>query len=195
MQDLVKGQVTRVKMSIFVLVFTNRALRADKFAWLATLVCLLLPGQVPAQEIPLVKFTVDRFEVSGENPLSDEETQAILEPFIGDHVGLEGLLTAAETLQEAIQESGTPFTRVILPRQTLQEGVVQLEVIALTVSKVHVSGAEHHSEENIRRSVPDLEEGQQPPTQSRVDRRAGPRGLRGHHLQSARDRAGARRGG
>ena len=151
-------------MSIFVLVFTNRALRADKFAWLATLVCLLLPGQVPAQEIPLVKFTVDRFEVSGENPLSDEETQAILEPFIGDHVGLEGLLTAAETLQEAIQESGTPFTRVILPRQTLQEGVVQLEVIALTVSKVHVSGAEHHSEENIRRSVPDLEEGKQPNT-------------------------------
>ena len=151
-------------MSIIVTVVTNRASRAGICAWMAVLVCLLLPGPLPAQEIPQVKFTVERFEVSGENPLGDAETQTILESFTGDHVGLEGLQEAADTLQAAITESGASFSRVILPGQTLQEGMVRLEVIALKVSKVSVTGAEHHTEENIRGSVPDLEEGVQPNT-------------------------------
>ncbi|MCP4471272.1 MAG: ShlB/FhaC/HecB family hemolysin secretion/activation protein, partial [Gammaproteobacteria bacterium] len=106
-----------------------------------------------------------RFEVSGENPLSDAETQTILERFTGQHAGLEGLLEAVDALQAAIKERGTSsFSRVVLPQQTLQGGVVRLEVIVLTVSKVNVTGATHHSEKNIRNSVPALVEGVQPST-------------------------------
>ena len=156
-----------MQMSRIVLVFTNRDSRAGICAWLVILVCLVLPGPVPAQEIPQVKFTVEGFEVSGENPLSAAETQTILEPFTGVHVGLEGLLEAADVLQIAIKERGTSsFSRVVLPRQTLQEGVVRLEIIALRVSKVQVTGAAHHTEKNIRDSVPDLVEGVQPSTRT-----------------------------
>ncbi len=154
-------------MSRIVLVFTNIASRAGIYAWLVVLVCLVLPGPVPAQDIPQVRFTVERFEVSGENPLSAAETQTILERFTGEHVGLEGLLEAADVLQVAIKKRGTSsFSRVVLPRQTLQEGVVRLEIIALKVSKVHVTGAAHHTEKNIRDSVPDLVEGVQPSTRT-----------------------------
>jgi len=144
-------------------VFTNRDSRAGICAWPVALACLvLLPGPVPAQDIPQVRFTVVRFEVSGENPLSAAETQTILEPFTGEHAGLEGLLAAADVLQVAIKKRGSSFNRVVLPRQTLQEGVVRLEIIALKVSKVRVTGAAHHTEKNIRDSVPDLVEGVQP---------------------------------
>ncbi|MCP4469254.1 MAG: hypothetical protein GY815_00960, partial [Gammaproteobacteria bacterium] len=86
--------------------FANSGSRVGICAWLVVLVCLLLPGPVPAQEIPQVKFTVERFEVSGENPLSDAETQTILERFTGQHAGLEGLLEAVDALQAAIKERG-----------------------------------------------------------------------------------------
>ncbi len=133
-------------------------------AFVALLMCLLAAGNASAQEIPQVKFTIERFEVSGENPLSDAETQAILQSFTGDHAGLEGLLAAADALEAAIKDTGPSFISVILPGQTLQDGVVRLEVIALTVSKVTVTGAQHNTEENILRTVPDLEQGGQPNT-------------------------------
>lgn len=153
-------------MSRILLVFTNRDSRAGICAWLVALACLVLPGPVPAQDIPQVRFTVKRFEVSGENPLSAAETQTILERFTGEHAGLEGLLEAADVLQVAIKKRGSSFSRVVLPRQTLQEGVVRLEIIALKVSKVRVTGAAHHTEKNIRDSVPDLVEGVQPSTRT-----------------------------
>ena len=147
--------------------FTTRDSRAGICAWPVALACLvLLPGPVPAQDIPQVRFTVVRFEVSGENPLSAAETQTILERFTGEHAGLEGLLEAADVLQVAIKKRGSSFSRVVLPRQTLQEGVVRLEIIALKVSKVRVTGAAHHTEKNIRDSVPDLVEGVQPSTRT-----------------------------
>jgi hemolysin activation/secretion protein len=153
-------------MSRIVLVFTNRDSRTGICVWLVVLVSLVLPVPVPAQDIPQVRFTVERFEVSGENPLSAADTQTILEPFTGEHAGLEGLLEAADVLQVAIKKRGTSFSRVVLPRQTLQEGVVRLEIISLKVSKVQVTGAAHHTEKNIRDSVPDLVEGVQPSTRT-----------------------------
>jgi hemolysin activation/secretion protein len=148
-------------------VFTNSDSRAGIGAWSVVLVGLvLLPGPVPAQAIPQVSFTVERFEVTGENPLSAAETKTILDGFTGEHIGLEGLLEAADVLQVAIKKRGSSFSRVVLPRQILQEGLVRLDVIALKVSKLRVTGAAHHTEQNIRDSVPDLVEGVQPSTRT-----------------------------
>ena len=92
-------------MSRIVLVFTSRNSRAEICVWLVALVCLVLPGPAPPRIFPQVSFTVERFEVSGENPLSVAETQTILEPFTGDHVGLEALLEAADVLTGSGEEA------------------------------------------------------------------------------------------
>ena len=110
-------------------------------------------------ETPVVRFEVERFEVEGDNPLSEARTQEALAPFTGAHAGVEGLLAAADALEREIGDAGVAFQRVVLPPQSLQDGTVVLRLVVFTVTRVEVHGAQHHSEENIRRSVPALREG------------------------------------
>ncbi len=117
-----------------------------------------------AQEpVPVVRFEVERFVVEGDNPLSEAQTKAVLGPFAGEHAGVDGLLAAADALEAAIQGAGIAFQRVVLPPQSLQDGVV-LRVAVFRVAQIEVRGAQHHSEANVRRTLPSLEEGKTPDT-------------------------------
>ena len=131
----------------------------------------IAPAQVQAQAqtqiraaAPVVRFQVERFVVEGESPLSEERTRAVLAPFTGEHAGVDGLLAAADALERAIQEAGVAFQRVVLPPQSLRDGEVVLRVAVFKVTRVEVRGARHHSEANVRRSVPALREGETPAT-------------------------------
>ena len=117
-----------------------------------------------AAETPVVRFEVEGFEVEGENPLSEARTQEVLAPFTGEHAGVDGLLAAADALERAIEDAGVAFQRVVLPPQSLRDGVVRLRVAVFSVSRIEVRGAAHHSEANVRRSVPALAEGETPDT-------------------------------
>ena len=122
---------------------------------------------VPAlarEAAPVVRFEVERFVVEGGNPLSEAETRAVLDPFTGEHAGVEGLLAAADALERAIRDAGVAFQRVALPPQSLQDGEVVLRVAVFRVTGVEVRGAQHHSEANVRRSAPALREGETPDT-------------------------------
>ena len=134
---------------------------------LACLVSALLAGvtMAPIQaQTPVVRFVVERFEVQGDNPLSEARTQEVLAPYTGEHAGVDGLLAAADALEQAIQEAGVAFQRVVLPPQSLQDGTVVLRIAVFKVARVEVRGAQHHSEANVRRSVPSLREGETPDT-------------------------------
>jgi len=139
---------------------------ARLLAW--ALLGLLLAGAALAQtpaalaQTPVVRFAVERFAVEGPNPLSPEETEAVLSPYLGEHEGLEGLLAAAEELQAALQRRGLPFHRVVLPPQEMEAGVVILRVVTLTLANVTVTGNEHFGEANILRSLPTLRVGETP---------------------------------
>lgn len=113
-----------------------------------------------------IEFTVSEFTVSGVNPLSDAETQAALTPFAGEHSGVEGLRAAADALEKAIADAGVPFHKVVLPPQSLTEGIVRLEVIAFVLKDVEIVGNQHFSEENVRRSLPRLIVGEVPNTRA-----------------------------
>ncbi len=118
-----------------------------------------------AQEAtPVVRFEVERFVVEGDNPLSEAQTRAVLDPFTGEHAGVDGLLAAADALERAIRDAGVAFQSVVLPPQSLQDGEVVLRVAVFRVMGVEVRGAQHHSEANVRRSVPALREGETPDT-------------------------------
>ena len=126
----------------------------------SVLVMLLGVAMAPAQaQTPVVRFEVERFEVEGDNPLSRARTEEVLAPFTGEHAGVDGLLAAADALERAIEDAGVSFQRVVLPPQSLQAGTVVLRVSVFTVARVEVEGAQHHSEANVRRSVPALREG------------------------------------
>ena len=131
----------------------------------SVLVMLLGVAMAPAQaQTPVVRFEVERFEVEGDNPLSRARTEEVLAPFTGEHAGVDGLLAAADALERAIEDAGVSFQRVVLPPQSLQDGTVVLRIAVFKVARVEVEGAQHHSEANVRRSVPALREGETPDT-------------------------------
>ena len=137
--------------------------------WIAVLLAGAATAAVvavaPAQEAtPVVRFEVERFVVEGDSPLSEAQTRAVLDPFTGEHAGVDGLLAAADALERAIRDAGVAFQRVVLPPQSLQDGEVVLRVAVFRVTGVEVRGAQHHSEANVRRSVPALREGETPDT-------------------------------
>lgn len=129
------------------------------------LVACVFTGVVFGQEkAPVVRFTVEQFMVEGDNPLSADETERVLSPYTGEHAGLEGLLSAAEALEQTIADRGFSFRRVLLPAQTLRDGVVKLRVVAFPLGKVTVTGNRYFSDENVLASVPSLQVGTVPNT-------------------------------
>ncbi len=132
--------------------------------WSALLIVFLVCAAAHAQEAPLVRFSVDRFEVLGDNPLSVNETDQALADFTGNFEGVDRLLLAASALETAFANAGYSFHRVTVPPQTLSGGTVQLQVIVFRLGDIIVEGNSHFSEANIRRSVPTLTAGMTPST-------------------------------
>ena len=65
-------------------------------------------------------------------------------------------------LEGAISAAGGGIHRVVLPPQSLKDGSVTLRVVVFNVGKVTVKGAEFHDDDNVRRSLPALREGEPP---------------------------------
>jgi hemolysin activation/secretion protein len=129
------------------------------FYWL-----LFVSAAIHAEDIPTVRFSVTEFNITGENPLSTERTNETLSPFLGEHQGLEGLLEAATELEAVILNGGFSFNRVILPPQTLEAGIVELEIVQIKLANIEVEGNEYFSDNNIIRSIPALIIGTVPDT-------------------------------
>ncbi len=130
-----------------------------------SLALLLSSGSVQAiDEPPQIHFVVKQLRVTGDNPLTPEETDRILEIYLGDHYGLEGLQSASDALERAFADKGYSFYRVTFVPQSLQDGIITFSVSQFQVDQVLVEGNTHFSEANIRRSVPALVPGETPNT-------------------------------
>ena len=125
---------------------------------------MLLSCAISADPVPVVRFQVQRFVVEGNNPLSATQTEEVLSDFLGEHEGLERLLAAADALEKSFAEEGYSFHRVVLPRQTLEEGIVKLEIVVFKIDDITITGNQHFSEQNILASLPPLESGKLPNT-------------------------------
>ena len=111
-----------------------------------------------------VSFVISKFAVTGDNPLGDDALD-LLEPYLGEHSGLDRLSDASEQLTQALESQGYSFHRVILPPQELNSGTVQFEIVTFSLGDIEVSGNQHFSNANILASLPDLKTGQAPNTQ------------------------------
>lgn len=120
----------------------------------------------PASAAPVapgeILLDVTRFEVVGANPLSDSETAAALAPYLGTHRSLGTLEAGVAALEARLREGGYSFHRVIIPAQKPVDGVVKLEVLQFPLEAVEVTGNQHFSADNIRRSLPGLVTGSSP---------------------------------
>jgi len=105
------------------------------------------------------RLVVKRFEVRGNESLSQAQIDAVLAPYTGEFDNLAALQGAAAALQGAYRKTGRLITQVILPPQEISDGVVILQVIEGRISTVAVSGHQRLAEDTIRASLPVLAPG------------------------------------
>lgn len=126
------------------------------------LVAILLLGWDVMLMAEDFRVHVKSYEIEGELPVSQQQSEHALSNFVGDGKSLEDISSAAKALQELLQSEGYSFYRVILPPQKIEDGSIRLKVIRFNISSISVTGNKHHSEENVLTSIPALIAGTSP---------------------------------
>jgi hemolysin activation/secretion protein len=118
------------------------------------------PAAAALKPAPSPVFTIKGFDVQGENPLGPAETQKVLAPYVGQAT-IDTLQKATAALEAALRARGYGLHRVSLPPQNVGD-VVRLNIVKFTIGKVTIEGNKRYDDANVRRSVPELREGESP---------------------------------
>ncbi|HEY4079926.1 MAG TPA: ShlB/FhaC/HecB family hemolysin secretion/activation protein [Burkholderiaceae bacterium] len=111
---------------------------------------LVLPGKQPPLRgdvtAPVARpggtsVQVRSFHFSGNSQLSDAQLQRTVHDFVGRTLDVAGLQTAAAAVSKAYRDAGR-VARVVLPQQTVAQGVVEIQIIEARMGKVLIDGAD-----------------------------------------------------
>lgn len=129
----------------------------------AVLAAAMVSTTVCAQDVvPAPKFDIQRFAVTGNTLLPNEEVERIVAQFTGKDKDFADIQRALEALEIAYRERGYGIVQVLLPEQDITKGVVQFRVLQAKVGKVVIDGNTRFDNTNIRRSLPTVTEGVTP---------------------------------
>jgi hemolysin activation/secretion protein len=106
-------------------------------------------------------FAIRGFRIEGENPIGDAAAQRVLAPFVRPDATIEVLQQATAALEAALRARGFGLHRVALPPQEVGD-TVKLAIVKFTIGKVAIEGRSVYDEGNIRRTLPELREGESP---------------------------------
>lgn len=118
-----------------------------------------------AAEPEAINFSVNEFEIDGTVPISADLVDEALAPFEDKKHSVDSLREAAKALENVIRDQGLSFYRVVVPPQTLDQGVVKLRIVEFVLGDVALQGNHHFDASNVRQALPDLLEGQSPNTE------------------------------
>lgn len=109
-----------------------------------------------------IRFDISRFDVKGNTLLPPAQIDALLAKFIGAERDFGDVQGALEALEELYHQRGYKLVTVALPEQELNRGVVELRVVETRIGRISVRNNRYFDENNIRRSLPALQEGRTP---------------------------------
>ncbi|KQQ33272.1 peptidase S37 [Duganella sp. Leaf126] len=108
------------------------------------------------------RFTIARYQVSGDTLLGPALVQALVAPFTGPQRDFGTIQQAVEALEDAYRARGYTLVQVMLPEQELDQGAVRLNVLEMPVGRIVISGQRYVDDANVRRALPALVAGQTP---------------------------------
>ncbi|MDF3036401.1 MAG: ShlB/FhaC/HecB family hemolysin secretion/activation protein, partial [Paucimonas sp.] len=111
---------------------------------------------------PIGRFKITRYAVEGNTLLPAVEVEKLLSPYVGEQRSFGDVQQAVEALENAYRRRGYPVVQVLLPEQELNQGIVHLKVVQARIGKINFTGNRLFNEENVRRSLPSLREGEVP---------------------------------
>lgn len=113
-----------------------------------------------------ISFEVNDFVIEGDSPLLKEEIDQQLQSEGHKRHTLLSLQKVGKELEQFIRSKGHAFYRVVLPPQTLNNGIISLKVVDFKVSDIEVSGNQYFDKDNIIASLPGLKQGESPNTRN-----------------------------
>ena len=110
------------------------------------------------------EFPIATFVVEGATVVNVSRLQAAAAPFAGPQRRFADIERARAAVQQVYIDRGYGAVQVVVPEQEITGGEVRLRVIEARLNRVEVVGGNYHNETNIRRSLPQLQEGSSPNT-------------------------------
>lgn len=110
-------------------------------------------------------FQVNTIQIEGYSPVDKGRLESKLDEYEGRMLTIQDLREAATEIENEFALSGYNFYRVTLPPQTLKDGVVTLNIAAISIDDVVVIGNRYFSARNIKTSLPLIKSGESPNTQ------------------------------
>jgi hemolysin activation/secretion protein len=109
--------------------------------------------QTPALPPDNTPISITTIEVVGSSILTEAEIASIVSPLEGRSVTLQELQEAADNITEIYLEQGYITSRAIVPEQTINDGVVTIQVIEGTLEEIEIEGTQRLNTEYIRSRV------------------------------------------
>lgn len=138
-----------------------------RYLFAAPMVLFALAMAVPAvaDDAPTAAedhFDVWEFRVLGNTTLPEREIERAVYPFLGEQRSLATVEEARDALVEAYRKAGLGTVLVDIPEQTIDDGIVRLQVTEGRVEKVRIAGARYFSERKILEKLPSIQPGSVP---------------------------------
>lgn len=123
-------------------------------------------GEAPAVASPspakATQLDIWEVVVDGNTVLDDESIEKAMAPFMGPNRSSDDVDKARARLEDTYRERGFRTVSVSIPRQTVRDGVVLLQVTEGKVGHLNVIGSKYHSIDRIKEQAPALAEGKVP---------------------------------
>jgi hemolysin activation/secretion protein len=124
----------------------------------------VLPGLAPncfaQQHAQELAFPIEGFLVEGNTLLPPEVIQDTIEGMIGPDRKASDVEAARDALEKLYHSKGYPTVLVNIPEQSVQEGIIRLEVTESKIGKVATTGNRFVTAEKIQRSLPSMKPGE-----------------------------------
>ena len=99
------------------------------------------------------KFLLKTLQISGNKSISQEELQAVVQPFIGTAISRGDLDSIRQQLLKYYRDEGFVYASVTLPDQHISQGLVKYQINEGKLSAINVKGSERLKESYIRDRV------------------------------------------
>ena len=105
-------------------------------------------------------FEIRGYEIVQNDRIPDGDIQELLWPYIGYAKSTEEIEQARAEVEKYFQQQGFIRTMVSIPQQTLDSGIVRLDVVETKIARVKVTGNRFYTKEMLLHELPSIAPGQ-----------------------------------
>lgn len=104
-------------------------------------------------------FEIKTFDVTGNSLFTADQARMAVMPFTGTGKTAEDVEKARDALEKKYHDAGYPAVIVNIPEQTLQNGIVKLQVIESRIGRVRVTGNRYFTMDKVLQDLPSFTPG------------------------------------